>query len=189
MAKYQKPSHICTQCHYSGLAALRGSGGIEFILWCFYLLPGLIYSVWRRGRNSNIICLECGGKTMIPIKSPRGRDLLQATHFSQSARYTADATNNINSPPIPSIEIAEENSKVIIFAQYIASFLFFFTGLGALSLGMWPLVLTMTISGLLILPSIREKFFVNTFLESGRATFLIIVVLFMLAVIFTTGFN
>ena len=44
------PSMYCPHCGVTGMPrkVTKGSFGIELILWLFFLLPGLIYSVWRR---------------------------------------------------------------------------------------------------------------------------------------------
>ena len=75
----EKNRQICTQCHTVSSPEFtpRGSRWIELILWCCYLLPGLIYSIWRRaGHKDNIVCPKCLGKTMIPVDTPRGQQLM-----------------------------------------------------------------------------------------------------------------
>ena len=66
---------VCLACHNVGQPVKAGSGLIEFILWCAWLLPGLIYSVWRR-KNAKV-CSECGG-AMIPAASPKGREIISS---------------------------------------------------------------------------------------------------------------
>jgi len=68
---------ICSQCGYTGEAktAIKGSMGIELILWIFFIIPGLIYSVWRSGSRHKS-CPVCGSTNLIPINSPVGKKLL-----------------------------------------------------------------------------------------------------------------
>lgn len=47
----------------------RGSILIEIILWMMFLVPGLIYSIWRMTTRKNV-CSACGADTLIPIESP-----------------------------------------------------------------------------------------------------------------------
>jgi len=69
---------ICVQCYQTGKARLPGSGLIELILWCCYLVPGLLYSIWRRGKGG-FICPYCKTSTMVPLHSPAGQQILAKT--------------------------------------------------------------------------------------------------------------
>jgi len=71
---------ICTACGYAGASNKRnkGNGLIELILWLFFLIPGIIYSIWRRSDKQNS-CLKCGNKSMIPANTPMGQKLLNET--------------------------------------------------------------------------------------------------------------
>lgn len=68
---------ICTLCGYAGEAnkKARGNGFIEFILWWFFLIPGIVYSIWRRNNKENI-CPRCQNKAMIPMDTPMGQKLM-----------------------------------------------------------------------------------------------------------------
>lgn len=70
-------SWVCKACGYVGEAksAVRGSLGIEIILWLCFIIPGLIYTVWRRGSEFNS-CPTCGGNQMIPADSPIGKKII-----------------------------------------------------------------------------------------------------------------
>jgi len=52
----------------------RGSCLIELILYLFFIVPGIIYSIWRRSVD-NETCPSCGGD-MIPLDSPRAKEAL-----------------------------------------------------------------------------------------------------------------
>lgn len=47
----------------------RGSTAIELILWLCFIVPGLIYSIWRLNTRYEG-CASCGAKTLVPMKSP-----------------------------------------------------------------------------------------------------------------------
>jgi hypothetical protein len=61
----------CKTCGNVGqrIEVRPGSGCLELLLWLFFLLPGIIYSIWR----SNAVhkaCPKCGSREMIPADSP-----------------------------------------------------------------------------------------------------------------------
>ena len=69
--------YICTQCRHIGDRELcsKGKTSVEVILWLLFLVPGLIYSIWRRtGRYC--ACPNCGNPSMVPLGSPLGKHLL-----------------------------------------------------------------------------------------------------------------
>ena len=50
----------------------RGSFGLEVVLWLFFLLPGILYSLWRlSGKVST--CPKCGSEDMVLISSPKAQ--------------------------------------------------------------------------------------------------------------------
>lgn len=68
---------VCKSCGYVGApeSAVRGSLGIEIILWLCFIVPGLIYSIWRQSSYYNA-CPKCGSKEMIPADSPIGKKII-----------------------------------------------------------------------------------------------------------------
>jgi hypothetical protein len=68
---------ICRNCGHQGKPKriTKGSILIEIILWIFFIVPGVIYSLWRLTTRS-LACPHCRQQTMIPIDSPIGRELL-----------------------------------------------------------------------------------------------------------------
>lgn len=63
--KYASRQYYCTACRtYFPGAALRGSGWIEFVLWVAALVPGLIYSIWRRSGDKRV-CQKCRSPAII----------------------------------------------------------------------------------------------------------------------------
>ena len=71
------PLKVCPSCGYKGKvwAKNRGSIGIEIVLWLFLLIPGIIYSIWRSGGKISK-CPNCGNENMIPVDSPRAKQLI-----------------------------------------------------------------------------------------------------------------
>lgn len=85
MARYG----ICSQCGTRGTAKRVTPGNflIELALWAFFLVPGLIYSVWRVSARRSA-CRTCGAiDSLVPLGSPRGRQL--AAEFAPAPRPSA----------------------------------------------------------------------------------------------------
>jgi hypothetical protein len=55
---------------------LRGSPWITLILILFFIVPGIIYMIWRRGDIGNEICAKCRSKNLVPVDSPMGQKII-----------------------------------------------------------------------------------------------------------------
>lgn len=68
---------VCTACGSTdGIKKVTpGNFFIEVILWMCFLLPGLIYSIWRLS-NKRKVCRSCGKDSVIPADSPMAKALL-----------------------------------------------------------------------------------------------------------------
>jgi hypothetical protein len=78
---------ICTQCGTVGTPKTTTPGHflVELILWLCFLLPGLIYSVWRLSARCPT-CRTCGAiRSLVPLQSPRGRELAAAHRTGTTA--------------------------------------------------------------------------------------------------------
>lgn len=67
---------VCTTCGFIGepKKVTKGSFILEIVAWLFFLLPGIIYSVWRL-TSKHTACPKCGNAAMIPLDTPLGRKL------------------------------------------------------------------------------------------------------------------
>lgn len=72
------PKYICTTCGFVGKPknVTKGSFMIELILWLAFLIPGIIYSIWRT-QNRQQTCPVCKNTTMIPVTTPTGQHMLK----------------------------------------------------------------------------------------------------------------
>lgn len=79
---------ICTYCGYMGdsTTITKGSLLIEIFLWCCFLIPGLIYSIWRHASRTNNGCYKCKNPSMIPVNSPKGKELLSQYHSDKYSK-------------------------------------------------------------------------------------------------------
>lgn len=69
---------ICTHCGTRGSPKrmTRGNIGIEIVLWICFLVPGLIYSIWRLTTKQDV-CPSCEQPGMINVNTPNGRLLVE----------------------------------------------------------------------------------------------------------------
>jgi hypothetical protein len=73
-----KKEMVCTACGslVSPQPKTPGSFWIELMLWFLFIVPGVIYSVWRLA-SIHKACPKYGGKNMVPPDSPVGQKLLR----------------------------------------------------------------------------------------------------------------
>jgi len=69
---------VCTQCGYIGKTetAIKGNMGLELVLWLLFIIPGLIYSVWRSSSRYQV-CPKCKNPNMIPLDSPKAQKMVK----------------------------------------------------------------------------------------------------------------
>lgn len=88
--KSNAAEYICTRCGWKGRPkkGLNGNAAVELLLWLLFIVPGIIYTIYR-GNNRPLICRECGATEMVPLDSPRGRELLSHYHPNEASRSTS----------------------------------------------------------------------------------------------------
>jgi hypothetical protein len=66
----------CVNCGTRGRpkTITKGSIIIEVFLWLMFLLPGLIYSIWRHASRYKG-CPKCKAPNMIPLDSPKAQQM------------------------------------------------------------------------------------------------------------------
>jgi hypothetical protein len=69
----------CPNCGSLDIPQFRksGSAAIEVLLWLFFLIPGILYSIWRAS-TKRWVCPMCEHVGMIPLDSPLAKSALQA---------------------------------------------------------------------------------------------------------------
>lgn len=69
---------ICTNCGQvtNGKTAVKGNIAIEIVLWLFFIIPGIIYSLWRSSSRHKV-CPVCGSTNLVPIDTPNGKHMLE----------------------------------------------------------------------------------------------------------------
>ena len=79
------PPQYCTACGATGapIVRMKGSDGAFLLLIFFFLLPGIIYAIWRNSTRQ-IVCSRCGHASMIPLDSPLAQ---RRPHTCQGERF------------------------------------------------------------------------------------------------------
>lgn len=77
--------YVCTSCGFygAGKTAIKGNGAIEIILWLCFLIPGLIYSIWR-STSRHKVCPMCKNATLVPDHTPIGRKMIREYNIDTS---------------------------------------------------------------------------------------------------------
>jgi len=78
--RYDDGMRYCTTCGTKDFPqkSMKGTFFIELVLWLFFIVPGIIYSIWRLSTKTDNMCPHCGATTMIPLDSPIARERLSA---------------------------------------------------------------------------------------------------------------
>jgi len=69
---------VCTTCGAIGQVKRQTPGSIliELVLWIAFIVPGVIYSLWRMSARRRA-CAVCGSTAIVPANSPRGRQITE----------------------------------------------------------------------------------------------------------------
>ena len=69
---------VCGNCGHKGRPkkCTKGSIGMELFLWLCFIVPGVIYSLWRLGSRYEC-CSKCKAPNMLPLTSPIAQKLLK----------------------------------------------------------------------------------------------------------------
>ena len=105
---------ICPHCGTRGNAKTitKGSLGIEVILWLCFIIPGLIYSIWRHASRFDG-CTSCGQAGLISVTSPAGRLLVEKYHpATNSAEVKPDTDTTMDELGI------KFNGQQYVFGEY-----------------------------------------------------------------------
>lgn len=69
---------VCQNCGTRGEPKIitPGSTLIELVLWLCFIVPGLIYSLWRISARKKG-CPSCGQTNMIDVNTPIGKQIIE----------------------------------------------------------------------------------------------------------------
>lgn len=77
---------------------MPGSGWVEFVLYLFWIAPGIVYSVWRR-KGKFQACSACGSKEVVAARTKAAQRII-SDQF-ENYRITAAQHENPVSEPRP----------------------------------------------------------------------------------------
>ncbi|MGC1602305.1 MAG: hypothetical protein WA757_18850 [Candidatus Acidiferrales bacterium] len=102
---------ICLQCGSVGNTKgfMKGSVLTELFLWLFFILPGLIYSIWRHSTVAQV-CSKCGSSNVIPLDSPVARNLLATQPQANLTGVTPPA------PPAQDTRMSPKTAVLVVGA-------------------------------------------------------------------------
>ncbi|MCX2863732.1 hypothetical protein OOZ63_18035 [Paucibacter sp. PLA-PC-4] len=105
---------ICKQCGtlHDGSHNLPGNGWIEFVLWLAWLVPGLIYSIWRRSKKKPA-CRSCGNRELIAVESPVGSKLLRE-HYPDGTPMSGPSPAS-QRPPTAAAKVIDWTARVLVW--------------------------------------------------------------------------
>lgn len=86
---------VCKDCGTVGetKTVARGSMGVEIVLWICFIVPGLIYSIWRLS-SKHETCRACGSERLVPIATPAGQTMAAASGYApEVVRPSSGAVN------------------------------------------------------------------------------------------------
>ena len=70
--------YVCMECgcQREPIDAKRGLLVIEIFMWLLYILPGVIYSIWRRVRKQQV-CPKCRNPSVVLTSSSRAMGMMR----------------------------------------------------------------------------------------------------------------
>ncbi len=70
--------YVCMECgcQRDPVDAKRGLLVIEICMWLLYILPGVIYSIWRRVRKQPV-CSKCRNPSVVLTSSSRAMGMMR----------------------------------------------------------------------------------------------------------------
>lgn len=76
LAFVPKKELLCRKCGHIGApkSAVKGNFLIEIILWLCFIIPGIIYSIWRAS-SRHATCQSCGSTELIATDSPMAHQM------------------------------------------------------------------------------------------------------------------
>lgn len=94
--------YVCMECgcQRDPVDAKRGLLVIEIFMWFLYILPGVIYSIWRRVRRQQV-CSKCRTPSVVLTSSSRAMAMMRLIKTFSRPRMTNSKNPKPSSPQKP----------------------------------------------------------------------------------------
>jgi hypothetical protein len=80
--------YVCKQCW--AIASPReeagGSQFVEKLLWFLLIVPGAVYTTWRR-MNKVKVCPHCSSREIVLMNSPKGIRFMKEMYSNRNTRF------------------------------------------------------------------------------------------------------
>lgn len=86
-AKKASTPYACTRCHSVAPARMLNPGSLltEILLFCLFVVPWIIYAIWRR-QARKLVCSVCGADAIVPVTSPEGARIAASAQAATASR-------------------------------------------------------------------------------------------------------
>jgi hypothetical protein len=90
-----KELYICKACWLvaSPKIITKGSSLNEVLLWCLFIIPGILYSVWRFITKEKV-CPECSSLAVVSIYSVMGQKFFDEIYSNRNTRFGKRLVND-----------------------------------------------------------------------------------------------
>ncbi|WP_291986606.1 hypothetical protein [Candidatus Accumulibacter sp. ACC007] len=88
---------VCRNCGHVGetKTVTKGHFALEVVLWLCFLVPGIIYSIWRLTTRYQA-CPVCGNANLLPMNGPMAQKFLIENLPDKGASVTEPARASSN---------------------------------------------------------------------------------------------
>jgi len=116
--------YICMECgcQRDPVEAKRGLLVIEVFMWLLYIVPGVIYSIWRRVRKQQV-CPNCLNPSVVLTSSPRAMGMMRliktfsgpqmSNSNTPKSGLSQKPTHGEQTQPPKSIPVKKDLSKIL----------------------------------------------------------------------------
>lgn len=108
--------YICMECgcQRDPVNAKRGLLVIEIFMWFLYIVPGVIYSIWRRVRTQRV-CPNCRNPSVVLTSSSRAMRMMRLIKSFSGSLNTDSGMRNSGAPQarIPGKQTASPKPKPV----------------------------------------------------------------------------
>lgn len=117
-----RKKYVCMECgcQREPVMANRGMLIIELLMWLLYILPGVIYSIWRRVRKQEV-CPSCGEPSVVLTSSSRAMKMMRLLNMFPQAMMadslpptTGAPSQPVSGKKVPPPKPGEKNLKKIL---------------------------------------------------------------------------